>query len=275
MVYLICAICCSMLISVIMRLSETRIRNNIAMLAMNYLMCTAVAAFFVRENLTSPPGLTTALLGTVGGFLYLLSFFLLQRNVSINGVMLSATFMKLGVLVSIGVSVVFFGEIPGLLQILGIILAVSAILVINISREKRGSASRWDLIALLLCGGMADAMSKIYEELGSPADTSWFLLGTFLTAFLFCLVLMAVKKQRPGKWELLFGLLIGVPNYFSTLLFMRCLRTVSAVVAFPVYSVGGILAVSVAGMLLFREKLGRRQWIGMGMILLAMILLNL
>ena len=161
MVFLICSICCSALISVIMRLSETRIRNNIAMLAVNYVMCTAVAAFFVRADLISLPGISTVLFGTLGGFLYLLSFVLLQRSVRINGVVLSSTFMKLGVLVSIGVSVLVFREKPALLQVLGILLAVAAIVVINGKKEQSGVASRWGLLALLFSGGMADAMSKI------------------------------------------------------------------------------------------------------------------
>lgn len=274
MVFLVCAICCSALVSVIMRLSETKIQNNVAMLAVNYVMCSLVAAFYVRDGLTDLPGISTVILGTVGGLLYLLSFVLLQHNVRANGVVLSSTFMKLGVLVSIGVSVIAFREIPGVLQAVGIALAVAAIVVINGKGKGSAVTSRWGLVVLLVFGGMADAMSKIFEELGVSGEASWFLLGTFLTALFFCLVLMVLKKQCPGKWELLFGVLIGVPNYFSSRFFLRCLESVPAVVAYPVYSVGSILAVSAAGVLLFKERLTGRQWLGIGAIALALILLN-
>ena len=44
MLYLILAITSSMLVSVCMRLSEGKAKNNISMLAMNYAMCTPVSA---------------------------------------------------------------------------------------------------------------------------------------------------------------------------------------------------------------------------------------
>ena len=44
MIYLILAVTSSMLVSVIMRVSEKHIHNNITMLASNYLMCSVLAA---------------------------------------------------------------------------------------------------------------------------------------------------------------------------------------------------------------------------------------
>lgn len=271
MLNLICAICCSALVSIIMRLSGKKVKSDIAMLAVNYLMCSAVASRFVGGS--SLPGGSTLILGVIGGVLYLASFVLLQRNVAKNGVVLSSTFMKLGVLVSIAVSVLAFGEHPSLMQGLGVALALGSIVLVS-GKGEGAAASRLGLV-LLFVGGMADAMSKIFEELGVKAEESWFLLGAFFTALLLCLGLMLSKKQRPGKWELLFGLLIGIPNYFSSRFFLRSLESVPAVIAFPTYSVGSILVVSAVGVLVFREKLTKRQWVGIGGILAALVLLNI
>lgn len=275
MLYLICAICCSAVLSVLMRLSEDRAKGETALLAVNYITCCAVAGFYAAGSLVGLPGGSTVALGSVGGGLFLLSFFMLRWNVSRNGVVLSSTFMKLGVLISIGVSVFLFGEVPGVFQVLGVVLAVAAILLINGTGRQSQVPSRASLCLLLLCGGLADAMSKFFEELGDPREESWFLLVTFLVAWLLSVLLMLAKKQRPGRWEVLFGILIGVPNYFSTRFFLRALETVPAVVAFPMFSVGAIVLVSLMGVLLFREKLGRRQWFGMALILGALVLLNL
>ena len=40
--------------------------------------------------------------------------------------------------------------------------------------------------------------------------------------------------------------------------FLRALEDIAAVIAYPVYSVAGILVVTMAGVLLFREKLEKR-----------------
>lgn len=277
MLYLILAIASSALVSIIMRLSNRKVTGNIAMLTVNYLMCFLVSAGYAGFDLfPSSEGLPSALLmGSVNGLLYLGGFVLLQINVRRNGVVLSSTFMKLGLLVSIAVSVIFFHEVPDLLQVIGFCLAVAAIILINFRKESGGEAGfKAGLILMLLAGGMGDAMAKIFEELGDPALESQFLIYTFLVALILCTALMLSKKQHPGKWEVLFGLLIGVPNFFSAKFLLGALEHISAVIVYPVYSVATILVVSLTGVLAFRERLEKRQWIGMGLILVALVLLN-
>lgn len=278
MLYLILAIASSAMVSVIMRLSDRKVTGNIAMLTVNYLMCFLVAAFSAGFGNLFPKteGLTGALvMGGINGALYLGGFVLLQINIRRNGVVLSSTFMKLGLLVSIAVSVVFFHEMPDLLQIVGFSLAVAAIVLINFKRQSVGADFKLGLLLVLLVGGMADSMSKIFEELGNPALEPQFLIYTFLTALILCTALMVKKGQRPEKWEILFGLLIGVPNFFSAKFLLGALEHIAAVIVYPVYSVATILTVSLIGVLAFRERLEKRQWIGMGLILIALVLLNI
>ena len=279
MIFLLLAIFSSAMLSIIMRLSDRRVTDNIAMLSVNYLMCVLVAAAYAGFGnlLPASEGLpATVLMGCINGGLYLGSFALLQFNIRRNGVVLSSTFMKLGLLVSIIVSVVFFREMPTALQLTGFALAVAAIILINFKRESGNSGGfKAGLFLLLLGGGLGDSMAKIFEELGNPALESQFLVYTFAAALTLCTALMIAKKQRPGKWEIIYGLLIGVPNYFSAKFLLAALETVPAVIVYPVCSVATILVVTVTGVLVFRERLEKRQWAGMGLILIALALLNI
>ena len=152
---------------------------------------------------------------------------------------------------------------------------MAAIVLINFKKEAGGKADfKLGLILMLLAGGMADAMAKIFEELGNPALEPQFLIYTFLVALILCALLMVKKGQRPGKWEILYGLLIGVPNFFSAKFLLGALVHIPAVIVYPVYSVATILTVSMIGVLAFRERLEKRQWLGMGLILVALVLLN-
>ena len=278
MLYLLLAIASSAMVSVVMRLSTNKVQGNVSMLAMNYLMCMCMAAAYTgfgnllpnHENLPRTIGM-----GAVHGILYLVSFVLLQVNVKKNGVVLSATFMKLGLLVPMMLSVFMFQEIPAVTQAVGFVLAISAILLINLEKEATVVQSVSGLLVLLLTGGAADAMSKVYEELGEPALSAQFLFYTFVVAFVLCLGLMLYKKQKIGKNELFFGLLIGIPNFFSARFLLKALEFLSAVIVYPSYSVATILAVTVAGVACFRERLGRRQWLALGVILAALVLLNI
>lgn len=278
MIYLILAIACSTLISVIMRISSDKVTGNVSMLAMNYLMCVVVAALYTGLDQLFPQVAAlpqTLTMGAVHGILYLSSFVLFQHNVRKNGMVLSATFMKLGLLVPIVLSVILFGELPGVLQIIGFVIAVAAIVLINWSSDRSDLRMGAGLVVLLIAGGAGDAMSKVFEEWGNTTLSSQFLFYTFLVALILCVGLVILKKERPGKSEVLFGLLIGVPNYFSARFLLKSLESVDAVIAYPTYSVATLLAVTLIGVLLFREKLSRRQWVAIGMILVALALLNI
>ena len=84
-----------------------------------------------------------------------------------------------------------------------------------------------------------------------------------------------MAKQKIGVREAVFGTLIAIPNYFCSLFILKALEDLSAVIVYPVFSVGGILVVTLAGVLVFRERLNKQQWIGVGAILAALVLLNI
>lgn len=278
MIYLILAILSSALISVLMRLSKRWTSGGLSLLAANYLMCLILAGCFTGlENLfpqTAGIG-KTGLMGAVNGALALLSFALLQLNVRRNGVVLSAIFMKLGLLVPMVVAIFVFGELPGVVQVIGFVIAIGAIILMNLEQEDTAVTFKLGLVLLLLAGGVGDAMSKVYEELGDAALSEQFLFYTFIAALALCVALMLYKKERPGKAELIFGLLIGVPNYFSFRFLLKSLDDLNAVVVYPTYSVATIVLVTLAGVVFFRERLGKRQWIGLAAILVALVLLNI
>lgn len=278
MFYLILAIISSALVSITMRLSGKYAKNNISMLASNYLMCLVLSCAYTGfgQLFASPSGIGMAVgLGLVNGFLYMISFVLLQLNIKRNGVVLSATFMKLGILVSIFVSVVIFREIPGVGQAIGFIIALAAIILINFEKETTSANFKVGLILLLILGGGADAMSKVYEELGTVDAENQFLLYTFVAALLLCVVLALVKKQKITVADFVWGLIIGIPNYYSARFLLKALSSVPAVVAYPTYSVATIVVISITGMIFFKEKISLKQKIAIGIILVALVLLNI
>lgn len=277
MINLILAMLSSALISILMRLSEKYRQNHLSMLAMNYLMCSALAWMTCGtvNVFASVEGMGAAVgIGVLSGVLYLLSFVLLQWNISKNGVVLPSTFMKLGVVVPTILAIAVFGESPRMTQVLGILAAIGAIFMIH-GGGKQEAGSVVGLVVLMLSGGVTDSMAKIYEVVGSEAQNNHYLLFTFAVALILCAALCVVKRQRLTAMDALFGLAIGVPNYFSAKFLLRSLESVPAVVTYLTFSVGTIVLVTVAGVLLFKEKLSKRKLAALGVILVALALLNL
>ena len=278
MLHLLLAILCSAMIAIVMRLAQPRIQNATGLLAANYLVCTLTALLLLLPEASALSAQNWALpvgLGVFNGFIYLAGFALMQYNTRKSGVVLSSVFMKLGILVSMTLSVVWFQEVPTAVQVIGFVIAIAAIVIINYEKGNRMGTGSWTLLLMLFTAGMGDTMSKAYDTYGDPRLQNVFLLVTFLSALGLCLVMMVKKGERLGLRELGFGVLLGVPNFLCSLFLLKALSTVPAVIAFPVFNVAVILVVTAAGLLLFRETLTRKQMLGCLCICVALVFLNL
>lgn len=278
MTFLLLAVLSSAMISIIMRISSDKVSGNLSLLATNYLVCSLFGAAYAGFDLVVPevPGFSVTVgLGALSGVLYLAGFVMLQQSIRKNGVVLSSVFMKLGLLVPIGMSLLFFGEIPTAAQIAGFFIAVASIVLINLKKDPGAKGFRFGLIVLLLLGGGCDAMSKVFAVFGPASLSEQFLFYTFAVAFLLCAGLAAKNKEHPGARELLFGTLIGIPNFFSAKFLLLALGRLPAVVVYPTFSVATLLCITLAGVAVFKERLSKIQWVALVAIILALILLNI
>ena len=277
MFYLILAILSSAMVSITMRASEKYITNKMAMFMSNYAICIALSAAFMDwKNVSAGLGVPALSLGIISGILYLVSFIFLKYNMQHNGIVLSSTFMKLGVLIPTVMAVVVFHEVPRWTQVLGIGISVFAIIIIHFEKEALQESNKkiW-LLLLLVLSGFTDSMANIYEQVGRPEGKDSYLLITFFTAFVLATVFACREKNKITRKDLLFGMLIGIPNYFSARFLLLALGSVDAVLAYPMYSVATMIVIMLAGVLTFHEQLSKKKAVALGMIVVAVCLLNM
>lgn len=292
MIYLFLAIISSVSISVILRVFDKKIENNMILFSGNYVVCTVFSAIFgLSENVLTPiEGTSTAvIIGLISGVFYLMGFVLLQVNIRRNGIMLAGLFMRLGVLVPLLMAIVFFKERPQVIEIIGIITAIAAIFVINLEKKADGDSSVENmevtagpkskaiylLLLLLLVGGLTDSFANIHDKMGNRACSDQYLLITFSVALLSSIVMAIVKKQSFRLTDFAIGMFVGFPNYFCSRFLLLSLSKLKAIVVYPVYNIATILLISLCGIIVFREKLTRNRLIGIIMVLAALLLLNI
>lgn len=292
MIYLILAVLCSASMAVALRLSEEYSSNKYAILMGNYVTCTVVAFLLLPEKQIIPTAkflmsasdgasgvkaaMTTAMAaGVLNGIFFLGTLLLLQYSIRKNGAVLSSAFAKLGIMLPVAASILFLNERPTVLQTAGMSLVVAAILVINLEKGKEGASAKMALLVLFVFSGAGDGMSKVFEHIGERRFDALFLFYTFLTALILCLIPMLREKRRLKAVDFISGIFVGIPNYFSTSLLLAAVTRLPAYLAYPCFSVGTILIVCFVSVLILKDKMTRRQVYGCGMILLALVLLNL
>lgn len=280
MLYLILAVASSAMVSICMRLSETYVRNTMAMFTANYAVCLAISRFHMGSSrvLTFETGVEkAAVLGIISGFLYLVCFMLLRQSIRDNGVVLSSASMKLGaVLIPVMAAVLVFQERMSWAQLTGAVLAAAAILLMGIEKGDAGRSGRKFWLAVLLAvSGLTDTMANIYDKTGAAELKNHYLFYTFLAALFFAFAAALLKKKKATPSDICCGLLIGIPNYYSARFVLLSLGSVPAVVVYPAYSAGTIITVTLVGLAVFRENLGVQKKWALLLILAALVMLHI
>ena len=285
MIVLLLAMLSSASMALVLKLFREPRGNRYGLLLGNYLTCILIALLLMPDRtllFRSRP--VTLVCGAVGGLLFVAGLVTMQSSVRLNGASLSAAFARLGLLVSLALSLVYFDERPGVLQLVGVLLVIPAMLLIHAGQpgeaDGGGGARSFPLLLLtLLAGGCADSMAKVFEQLEDRAEDGLYFFWLFLTAAVFTALLALWERRRSGKRilprELAAGVAVGVPNYFSSVLLLRALEKLPAFLVYPVFSAGTIVLVLLLSALFFREKPGKKQLLGLLFILAALVLLNL
>jgi drug/metabolite transporter (DMT)-like permease len=131
------------------------------------------------------------------------------------------------------------------------------------------------LILLLLFGGLTDASSTIFEHTSDFKLKGLFLSIIFSSALFISLIILVILHRKISIKDILFGIGIGIPNYFSSFFLLNSLNSLDAVIVYPTYSVSTIVIITLVGVLFFKEKLKLNEIIGMVIIIGSIVLLNI
>lgn len=219
------------------------------------------------------------IIGFAGGLFYCFGFIYIQKSIRENGVGITGAVAKLGIFFPMVLSLILWREVPTEFQIVGIVICVIAMGIISypFDGSKRVKRVNLTLLLLFLISGSAEFSGKFFEKYAHVELKSVFLFTVFFTAFWISLIFLIKNVRsggRLGKKDLLMGLLVGIPNLLTSWFLISAFKHYPASVAFPIFSSGSILLITLGGAILFKERPTPREWRGIGMIVIAILLMN-
>lgn len=258
-------------------------RYRIALLpaiAINY------AVAFVCGLLVAPPwhvdGLRTLLVpAALLGSLFVFSFSLAGLSAQKAGVVRTTIAGRMSLVLTIAGTIIIFNERIGAWTVLGIVLALAGLVLTSMAqRNSEKVQGQWLLPFLLfLCSGAADiGLTYIQRVLTTPANAPTFPTLCFGASTLASLLLLFIRREQGAlrharTWA--GGVVLGVVNYASLLFLMQALAGsgFAASVLFPAMNIIAILFATIAGLLLFKERLSGRQWFGIALCIASLTLI--
>ena len=293
MIYLLLCILCSVLLFLAFRSYKTFKINTLQAVVVNYYICVVTGWItFGKTNQLSlisfenPWFKYTLMLGAA----FMLIFFLVALTTQLVSVTVGSLASKTSLVIPVVFSLYVFKtqqKAFDWINYTGIMLALVAIVLSTIKKnestpEKSGSNTyngRNFLLALsvFLLSGLSDTTLNYlnYAHI-RPETNAMFLIILFgvaaLTGTLFVIFRVLAGRDKLQMRNLVGGIYLGIPNFFSLYFLLKALSAFNndGAFIFPILNIGIILFSSILAVILFKERLSRMNQAGILVAILAM-----
>lgn len=249
----------------------------------NYLVACLVGLLVMQEipDLSTIPG-KPWFAGTVGlGMLFIVVFNLMARTSQKSGVSVASVATKMSLVIPVAFGVVLYGEALGPVKLAGIALALAAVYFTSV-KQKGLHISRRELllpVLVFLGSGIIDTSIKFLEETRLDKDEfPLFSASIFAAAAITGLLLVLINSFRVRiqlrPRNVLGGIALGIPNFFSIYYLLRALQhpSLDSASVFTINNVAIVMFSTLLGIALFREQISPKNWGGIALAVVSIIM---
>ena len=278
MTYILLSILSSTTVLIIFKLLQRFNAKSRQTIMVSYAMSVLAGILIFSPKLNSfiSPWLGVS---AIEGIAFYISFRWMAITTEINGISVTSIASKMSVVIPILIGITVLNEQVNLLIIAGILCGLLAVyLSATASGTLELKSFKWPLI-LFVGSGLIDATFKGFQVLGlTQSQFPTFMITVFAFAFLSGLIHHFFNKDRSvTRASLIAGGFLGLAN-MGTVYFILLALAVPSVASIFVYSInsfGIVFASTLVAVVLFREKLALKGWLGLLLAVAAIVLLYL
>ena len=287
MIYLVLSVLTATLLLVIFKLFARFKINILHAIVVNYLVASTCGfmAFEGKLELENIPNYSWFYYTVLLGSFFIGVFILMAITTQRSGLSVVSVATKMSLAIPILFGLLYYKESLGIFKLVGILLAFAAVYLASIKSKDGLIISRRNIIFPLLVflgSGIIDLSIKFIEDSYVTEDqVPLFSAVVFTSAAVIGILLLVVQGIRGRfKFELrniVGGIILGIVNYGSLYYLVKALRSdiLESSGIFTVNNVAVVMLSTLAGIVLFKEKLLPKNWLGVFLAVLSILLVTL
>jgi len=276
MLFLVLSILCSVTVGVIFKITRKYNSNPTQIVAFNYVTALALCYFTYAPNLkevdtNAPWNLYIAI-----GVLLPVVFLFLVASIKHMGIVKTDAAQRLSLFIPILAAWFIFKEEFNTYKIIGIVIGFVALLFI-LRKQTENNQNKWIFPTIVLVGfGVIDILFKqiaIYTTLPYPTSLFVVFCIALAVAILISVYEIGIKNVKLESKNILFGALVGIFNFGNILFYLKAHKAFAEnpSTVFAGMNMGVIVLGSLVGLLFFKEKLSKLNYIGLFLALIAIV----
>lgn len=281
MIFLILSVLFSSAIFIIFKLFDTYNINTLQAIIFNYFTAFSIGILSHEESinfttLLYKPWFTGAV---VLAALFISVFNVMAITSQKNGVSVAAVAGKMAVVIPVLFGVFLYNEQLNIQKIIGILLALFAVYFITL-KNKSSSIQKASLlfpILLFLGAGIIDTTIKyVQTNFVNSSDTNLFSGILFGLAGIFGILVYSIKPSPIRVKNGIAGIILGAINYYSIYYLLKTLdiKNMPSAIVFSINNVAIVGLCTLLGLLIFKEKLTPKNWIGIAIAIISILLIT-
>ncbi|GGH05023.1 EamA family transporter [Pedobacter zeae] len=282
MIYIILSICCSVTVAILLKLAKRYQISIIQAVTVNYLAALTLCSLFFKPDLklvtTSAPWPVYITLAVLLPSIFLF----LAASVKNLGIVKTDIAQRLSLFIPILAAYFIFKEDFNQFKIIGLVIGFAAIILTFLRKQdqKDGKGNLHYPIMVFVGFGLIDVLFKqiaLYKEL--PYTTSLFTVFclSFVVSLLIVIILLISGKIKLQLVNIVCGLILGFFNFGNILFYLKAHKAFAEnpSTVFAAMNLGVIIAGTLIGVLAFKEKLSKLNYVGIVLAIAAVIFITL
>lgn len=276
MLFLVLSILCSVTVGVIFKITRKYNSNPTQIVAFNYIAALVLCYFTYTPNLKEVDSNAPWNLYIAIGVLLPVIFLFLVASIKHMGIVKTDAAQRLSLFIPILAAWFIFKEEFNTYKIIGIVIGFVALLFI-LRKQSENNQNKWIFPTIVLVGfGIIDILFKqiaIYTTLPYPTSLFVVFCIALAVAILISVYEIGIKNVKLESKNILFGALVGIFNFGNILFYLKAHKAFAEnpSTVFAGMNMGVIILGSLVGLLFFKEKLSKLNYIGLFLALIAIV----